>query len=704
MIKGAGGRLVFTAAFVLFGAASIMLAATGGNSYYQVAVEQTPAGVGLGVYTFATGVMHPVRASFGPQDVLVGHGMPGTSFTAIRSYTSGTDYVQRTGLTLSSGAPPTLELEDFVAAGEEAIPVGDPQNPTGFMTIYRPGGFAPAPDDLVIRQTAAAIGTTFDNSAVMLKTEITNNGAAAVSVGVRYLWDMMIGANDDGPSFRAKGPDGQALSTATSFSSPAFSRFEITDDNDPDPCFGMGNSPFPFYAVGGSVTGPATLTPTAPTRLAYVSWPDASGLPDKFGSVTPAVNAFDYQALGMDVSTCLYSNDDTGVAYWWGNSAANKLTIAPGATVSVAAFVFAYLPGMPPTFPPPPVEGPPGDPSCSDGTDNDGDGLVDGNDPDCVPPPAPVEGPAGDPSCSDGVDNDSDGLVDMSDPDCVPPPSPVEGPAGDPSCSDSIDNDGDGLVDMNDPDCVPSPSPVEGPVGDPSCSDGIDNDGDGLVDGADPGCVPPPIPVEGPIDDPSCSDGIDNDGDGLVDADDPECGSATSPIEGPPESLSCSDDVDNDEDGLVDGDDPDCLVPNTPPSCGAARPSDDSLWPPNHKLETVRIRGVSDADGDPVAITVISIKQDEPLSTVGEGNTCPDANGVGGDSASVRAERSATADGRVYHIAFTADDGAGGRCTGEVTVCVPRTRGRDAACIDQGSLFDSLRPCAENTRGGHGRP
>ncbi len=669
MIKGAGGRLVFTAATVLFGAASIMLASTGGNSFYQVAVEETPAGVGLGVYTFATGFMHPVAGAFGFQDVLVGRGNPGTSFTTIRSYTSGTDYVQRTGLTLASGAPPTLELEDFVAAGEEAIPVGDPLNPTGFMTIYRPGGFAPAPDDLVIRQTASAIGTSFDNSAVMLKTEITNNGGAPVSVGVRYLWDMMIGANDDGPSFKTKGPNGPALSTATSFSGPTFSGFEVIDDNDPDPCFGMGNSPFPFYAVQGSVTGPATLAPTVPTRLAYVSWPDASGLPGKFGSVTPAVNAFDYQANGTDVSTCLFSNDDAGVAYWWGNTPSNKLTIAPGATVSVAAFVFAYLPGMPPTFPPPPVEGPPGDATCSDGTDNDGDGLVDMNDPDCVPPPAPVEGPPGDPSCSDSIDNDNDGLLDMNDPDCVPPPAPVEGPVGDPSCSDSIDNDSDGLVDMN-----------------------------------DPGCVPPPIPVEGPIDHPSCSDGIDNDGDGLVDTDDPECGSATSPIEGPPEDLSCSDDVDNDEDGLVDGDDPGCVVPNSPPSCGAAWPSDDRLWPPNHKLETVRIRGVGDTDGDPVAITVISIKQDEPLSATGEGNTCPDAYGVGGDSASLRAERSGTADGRVYHIAFTADDGEGGQCTGEVTVCVPRSRGRDSVCVDQGPLHDSLRPCAERSRGGHGRP
>ena len=55
----------------------------------------------------------------------------------------------------------------------------------------------------------------------------------------------------------------------------------------------------------------------------------------------------------------------------------------------------------------------------------------------------------------------------------------------------------------------------EGPFGDPTCSDGQDNDGDDLVDAQDPGCA---APVEGPPGAASCSDGLENDGDGLVDA------------------------------------------------------------------------------------------------------------------------------------------------------------------------------------------
>lgn len=56
--------------------------------------------------------------------------------------------------------------------------------------------------------------------------------------------------------------------------------------------------------------------------------------------------------------------------------------------------------------------------SCSDGIDNDCDGLIDGADPDCAPTCTVTEDP--EVSCSDGVDNDCDGLIDGDDPDCAP--------------------------------------------------------------------------------------------------------------------------------------------------------------------------------------------------------------------------------------------------------------------------------------------
>ena len=115
------------------------------------------------------------------------------------------------------------------------------------------------------------------------------------------------------------------------------------------------------------------------------------------------------------------------------------------------------------------------------------------------------------------------------------------------------------------------------------------------------------------------------------------------------------------------------------------------LWPPNHQFVDVSVVGVTDPDGDLVTITITGITQDEPLNGGGSGNTCPDATGVGTATASLRAEREGTGDGRVYHIAFTGDDGRGGRCASTVTVCVPHDQAGQA-CVDQGPLVDSTGP------------
>jgi hypothetical protein len=98
--------------------------------------------------------------------------------------------------------------------------------------------------------------------------------------------------------------------------------------------------------------------------------------------------------------------------------------------------------------------------------------------------------------CSDGIDNDGDGLIDypqdsgcdsVKDNDESDPPPP---PAA--QCADGTDNDGDGKIDLADPGCVnasdndetdPPPPPAA------QCADGTDNDGDGKIDLADPGCV-----------------------------------------------------------------------------------------------------------------------------------------------------------------------------------------------------------------------
>jgi hypothetical protein len=122
----------------------------------------------------------------------------------------------------------------------------------------------------------------------------------------------------------------------------------------------------------------------------------------------------------------------------------------------------------------------PAPPQCSDGIDNDGDGLIDyPADPGCASA-ADLDEHSPTLPCDDGVDNDGDGLIDYradgtGDPGCASPASPTESPA----CNDGIDNDGDGLIDYpNDPGCVNAASNIENPA----CQDGIDNDGDGKID------------------------------------------------------------------------------------------------------------------------------------------------------------------------------------------------------------------------------
>ncbi len=81
------------------------------------------------------------------------------------------------------------------------------------------------------------------------------------------------------------------------------------------------------------------------------------------------------------------------------------------------------------------------------------------------------------PQCSDGLDNDSDGLIDMADDGCDSPEDDAE-LLEEPDiyeCSDGIDNDNDGLIDMADPNCsgpnddseassTPPPLPVNAPT------------------------------------------------------------------------------------------------------------------------------------------------------------------------------------------------------------------------------------------------
>ncbi|MBI1277849.1 MAG: tandem-95 repeat protein [Anaerolineaceae bacterium] len=115
------------------------------------------------------------------------------------------------------------------------------------------------------------------------------------------------------------------------------------------------------------------------------------------------------------------------------------------------------------------------------------------------------------------------------------------------------------------------------------------------------------------------------------------------------------------------------IVSNHAPDCSGARPTIRVIWPPiNLLIIPVRIRGITDADHDRVEVTITNIMQNEANRGLFRGDLYPDSFGIGTQTAWLRAERNPKGTGRIYTIAFSANDGKGGSCTGMVIVTVPR--------------------------------
>ncbi len=134
--------------------------------------------------------------------------------------------------------------------------------------------------------------------------------------------------------------------------------------------------------------------------------------------------------------------------------------------------------------------------------------------------------------------------------------------------------------------------------------------------------------------------------------------------------------------------------------CDSAYPSTSSVWPPNHKFQNIEIVGVS-GSGEK-NIEVLCIRQDEQLNSTGDGNTEYDGAGVGTASASIRRERKGNANGRMYHISFSAANSTGASCTGTVQVGVPKSKNKPA--IDEGPLYASTPNNQTNCDGASNQP
>jgi hypothetical protein len=304
----------------------------GGNNFYQVFVNNAQA-PGIGLYTVMTGPNHPVTISTGsPKNVLFGDGLPGTSYNSIHSYTTNTTYITAAGQTGTTGGTIFLLSPTIPGVTATVTALGT----TGFRTTWTLAGPPQTPDKLTIVQDVNTHGTTFDNSTVEVTTTITNNGSAAVSLGLRYLWDTQIG-DDDGPTFQQLSPDAAVLLTEKSFVSPSFGFYRIQDNN--------GNTPSPLFSVFGTVTQPTTITPppTPPDLLVNASWALSVAAPFEY---TPDPT--------RDVSSP-EGADDNAVLYYWGPTEATAISFAPSASKTFTESLVSAEANAPPPFNQPPV-------------------------------------------------------------------------------------------------------------------------------------------------------------------------------------------------------------------------------------------------------------------------------------------------------------------------------------------------------------
>lgn len=197
--------------------------------------------------------------------------------------------------------------------------------------------------------------------------------------------------------------------------------------------------------------------------------------------------------------------------------------------------------------------------ACTDGTDNDCNGVSDCFDPVCEGGPCGCQPASGGEDCSSGMDDDCDGAIDCGDTDCL---GTVDCGCTTESCTNSSDDDCDDSIDCDDSDCAGHPACVCAAKPE-ICSNGADEDCDGLVDCSDPDCVfssqclclIPKAEV--------CGDGKDNDCDGLVDCGDPNCFTSTSCAICSTEQ--CESGQDEDCDGLIDCSDPTCAFDDACP-------------------------------------------------------------------------------------------------------------------------------------------
>lgn len=118
------------------------------------------------------------------------------------------------------------------------------------------------------------------------------------------------------------------------------------------------------------------------------------------------------------------------------------------------------------------------------------------------------------------------------------------------------------------------------------------------------------------------------------------------------------------------------VVDRVPPAITYVSATPSKLWPPNHKMQDVKLKVVvKDACG--ANWKILSVSSNEPVDGLGDGDTAPDWEIVGDQGLRLRAERSGKGKGRTYTIKVQAQDGGGNRSgVSCIYVTVPKSQGK----------------------------
>jgi len=110
-----------------------------------------------------------------------------------------------------------------------------------------------------------------------------------------------------------------------------------------------------------------------------------------------------------------------------------------------------------------------------------------------------------------------------------------------------------------------------------------------------------------------------------------------------------------------------------PPAIQSLTASPNTLWPPNHKMVSVRLTVAATDSCGIASEKIVSVTSNEPSDGVGDGDTSPDWKITGDLTLQLRAERSGTGNGRVYTITVEVTDTSGNTTLGNVDVVVPKS-------------------------------